>query len=194
MENDSSKGDSLNQDKSCSRKRTRDECSSGAGVKACREKMRRDKLNDRFMDLSAVLEPDKPPKTDKASILRDAARILGQLRMETQQLKDANHQLQETIKELKAEKIELRDEKMSLKSEKERLEKHLKAVNVVPGYVPHPSAVHAAAVAAYSSPNRPHATKSTSFPEVPFSLTMSQWIPPATVDISKDHVLRPPVA
>lgn len=55
----------------------------------------------RFMELSAVLEPDKPPKTDKASILRDAARILSQLRVETQHLKDANCQLQETIKELK---------------------------------------------------------------------------------------------
>lgn len=190
---DSSRGDSLDKDKSCSKKRPRDECSSGAGIKACREKMRRDKLNDRFMELSAVLEPDKPPKMDKASILRDAARILGQLRAEAQQLKDTNHQLQETVKELKAEKIELRDEKLSLKLDKERLERQLKNANVIPSYLPHPVAVHAA-VAAYSSQNQPHSNKSASVSAFPFSTTMSHWMPPSTVDISNDHVLRPPVA
>ena len=53
------------------------------------------------MELSALLEPCKTPKTDKGSILRDATRILGQMRVEMQQLKDANNRLQETIKELK---------------------------------------------------------------------------------------------
>lgn len=190
-ENENPKADSFSKDNP--NKRSRDDCSSGACAKACREKMRRDRLNDRFMELSAVLEPDKPPKTDKASILRDAARILSQLRAESQQLKDANHQLQETIRELKVEKNELRDEKLSLKCEKERLEKQLKSVNILPGYVAHPAAVHAA-VAAYPSQNQSRFTKSTSFPEMPFQITMAQWMPPATVDISNDHVLRPPVA
>lgn len=161
-------------------------------MKACREKLRRDRLNDRFMQLSAVLEPDKPLRTDKASILRDAARILSQLRVEAQQLKDANQELQETIKEFKAEKNELRDEKLCLKAEKERLEKELKSVNVLPGYFPHPAAVHAA-VTARSSQNQPHPNKVAPFSGLSFS-TMSQFMPPATVDTSKDHVLRPPVA
>ncbi|KAK9151307.1 hypothetical protein Syun_009616 [Stephania yunnanensis] len=39
--------------------------------KACREKMRRDKLNDRFFELCSFLEQlEKPPKIDKMNILR----------------------------------------------------------------------------------------------------------------------------
>ncbi|MCO5555875.1 hypothetical protein L7F22_009419 [Adiantum nelumboides] len=176
--------------------RARDECPNGVIAKACREKMRRDRLNDRFVELSAVLEPDKTPKTDKASILRDAARILSQLRVETQHLRDANQQLQEAIKELKDEKNDLRDEKFILKSEKERLEKQLTSVNSIPpDYMSHASAVHAAGIAAFSpQTGGHHLQKPDPFADVSFSLAMSQWMPQATVDISNDHVLRPPVA
>ncbi|KAI5056292.1 hypothetical protein GOP47_0028110 [Adiantum capillus-veneris] len=172
----------------------RDDCPSGACGKACREKLRRDRLNDRFMELSAILEPDKPPKMDKASILRDAARILGQLRVEAQQLKDANHQLHETIRELKAEKNELRDEKTTLKFEKERLEKQLKSVSVLPagGYVGHPATLHAAYAPQNQAAN--YSIKTSPYADMPFPTTMSQWMPPSTVDISNDHMLRPPVA
>lgn len=69
--------------------------------KACREKLRRDKLNDRFLELGAILEPGKPPKMDKAAILSDAVRVVNQLRGEAQKLKESNESLQETIKELK---------------------------------------------------------------------------------------------
>lgn len=58
----------------------------------------------RFGELSAVLDPGKPPKSDKAVILVDAARALAQLRSEAEELKDANEKLQDTIKDLKVKK------------------------------------------------------------------------------------------
>ncbi|CAD5192798.1 unnamed protein product [Musa acuminata subsp. malaccensis] len=32
--------------------------------------MRREKLNDRFMELSSLLDPGKPPMTDKSSYFK----------------------------------------------------------------------------------------------------------------------------
>lgn len=55
----------------------------------------------RFIELSSVLDPGRQPKSDKASILSDAARALVQLRSEAQQLREENEKLQETIKDLK---------------------------------------------------------------------------------------------
>ncbi|KAG8068425.1 hypothetical protein GUJ93_ZPchr0005g14404 [Zizania palustris] len=111
------------QDNAASKKRSRPESSAPPGTKACREKLRRDKLNERFNELSAVLEPGKPPKADKDS-----------------------------IKNLKAEKSELRDEKTRLKAERERLEHMLKGVGstataaAAPSpYAPHPAAAVVAA-------------------------------------------------
>lgn len=56
---------------------------------------------DRFVELGSILEPGRPPKTDKAAILTDAVRMVSQLRGEAQKLKDSNSNLQEKIKELK---------------------------------------------------------------------------------------------
>ena len=53
------------------------------------------------MELGSILEPGRPPKTDKAAILIDAVRMVTQLRSEAQKLKDSNLSLQEKIKELK---------------------------------------------------------------------------------------------
>ncbi|XP_035818722.1 transcription factor ILR3 [Zea mays] len=66
-----------------------------------REKMRRNKLNDRFLELGSTLEPGKPVKVDKAAILSDATRMVIQLHSEAQQLKETNGSLEEKIKELK---------------------------------------------------------------------------------------------
>lgn len=60
-----------------------------------------DIVNHRFLELGAILEPGRPPKTDKAAILIDAVRMVNQLRGEAQKLKDSNSNLQEKIKELK---------------------------------------------------------------------------------------------
>lgn len=55
----------------------------------------------RFVELGAILEPGRPPKTDKAAILMDAVRMVTQLREESQKLKESTTSLQEKIKELK---------------------------------------------------------------------------------------------
>lgn len=192
VDNEASKGDSDEQDKVSQRKRSRDEPSTGAGNKACREKMRRDRLNDRFVDLSQALEPNRPPKTDKATILSDAVRILTGLRSEAQQLRESNHQLREAIKDLKTEKNELRDEKLRLKADKERLEQQVKSMTSPGGFMPHPAAIHAAA-AAFAAQTQAASTKAAQMAGYA-GLPMWQWMPPAAVDTSQDHMLRPPVA
>ncbi|GFP81446.1 transcription factor ilr3 [Phtheirospermum japonicum] len=75
-------------------KRSRTEACAPSSSKACREKLRRDKINDRFIELAALLEPGRPPKTDKSAILADAVRMVTQLRGEAQKLKDSNSNLQ----------------------------------------------------------------------------------------------------
>eukprot|EP00252_Welwitschia_mirabilis_P019598 TRINITY_DN4578_c0_g1_i2.p1 TRINITY_DN4578_c0_g1~~TRINITY_DN4578_c0_g1_i2.p1 ORF type:complete len:143 (-),score=48.21 TRINITY_DN4578_c0_g1_i2:252-680(-) len=142
------------------------------------------------MELSSILEPGRPPKTDKATILNDATRLVIQLRSDAQKLKDSNDQLQEMIRELKAEKNELRDEKVRLKSEKERLEQQLKAATIPAGFL-HPSAFHASA--ALAAQTQAAGNKTIPIPGFP-GVAMWQWMPPAALDTSQDHVLRPPVA
>jgi len=193
VDNDCSKGESDVPEKSSSRKRSREETCGSSGNKACREKMRRDRLNDRFLELSAALEPGRPPKTDKATILNDAVRILTQLRTEAQGLQESNDQLRDAIKDLKAEKNELRDEKSRLKADKERLEQQVKSMSNSAGYIPHPAALHAAAAAAYAAQTQAANTKAAQMAAYP-GMAMWQWMPPAAVDTSQDHVLRPPVA
>lgn len=177
-----------------SKKRVRSETCSGSSNKACREKMRRDKLNDKFMELGAILDPGRPVKTDKAAILIDAARMVTQLRSESQKLKDTNIDLQEKVKELKTEKNELREEKQRLKVEKDRLENQLKTMNAQPNFLPPPSAIPA------PYPHPPYAAQapvagSKYVPVISYpGVAMWQFMPPASVDTSQDHVLRPPVA
>ncbi|EFH57402.1 predicted protein, partial [Arabidopsis lyrata subsp. lyrata] len=101
--------------------RIKSESCAGSSSKACREKQRRDRLNDKFTELSSILEPGRAPKTDKVAIISDAIRMVNQVRDEAQKLKDLNSSLQEKIKELK-------DEKQKLKVEKERIEQQLKAI------------------------------------------------------------------
>ncbi|CAA7403428.1 unnamed protein product [Spirodela intermedia] len=164
-----------------SKKRARSESIVETKTKACREKMRRDRLNDRFVELGSVLDPERAHRqSDKASILSDAARVLGELRNEAQKLKEANEKLQEAIRELKAEKTELRDEKTRLKADKEELEQQVKAMSLPPtGFLPHPAAFHAAG-----------AGKAQAFP----GLAMWHWLPPASVDTTQDAKLWPPNA
>ncbi|CAA3006702.1 transcription factor ILR3-like [Olea europaea subsp. europaea] len=142
----------------------------------------------RFMELSALLDPGRPPKTDKAAILLDAAHLVTQLRGEARKLNDSNTDLQEKIKELKAEKNELRDEKQGLKAEKEKLEQQLKTTNVQPGFLPAPTMP-----AAFAAQDQATANKFVPVISYP-GVAMWQFMPPAAVDTSQDHVLRPPVA
>ncbi|KAJ4726154.1 transcription factor ILR3-like [Melia azedarach] len=187
---DSAYGDSDGLKEAGSKKRVRSESCGSSSSKACREKLRRDRLNDKFMELGSILEPGRPPKTDKAAILIDAVRMVTQLRGEAQKLKDSNSSLQEKIKELKAEKNELRDEKQRLKAEKEKLEQQLKAMNTQPSFLAPPPAIPAAAFAAQGQAPGNKLVPFISYPGV----AMWQFMPPAAVDTSQDHVLRPPVA
>ncbi|XP_048440176.1 transcription factor bHLH104-like [Pyrus x bretschneideri] len=174
------------QEKECPRKRGRPDSCSGSGAKACREKLRRERLNDRFVELNGVLEPRRPPKTDKAARLDDAIRVLNQLRAEAQELTETNQKLLEEVKSLKAEKNEFREEKLVLKADKERLEQQLKGMAISPsGFVP----THPAVPAAY----HPGANKMAVYPS--YSLVpMWHYLPPSARDTSCDHELRPPAA
>ncbi|XP_043688962.1 transcription factor ILR3-like [Telopea speciosissima] len=186
---DGSLGDSDTLEETGSRKRVRSESCCASGSKACREKMRRDRLNERFVELGSILEPGRPPKMDKAAILSDAVRMVTQLCSEAQKLKESNESLQVKMKELKAEKNELRDEKQRLKAEKEKLEQQIKATSAQPGFLPHPSTIPAAFAA------QGQAAGNKLMPFVGYSgVAMWQFMPPASVDTSQDHVLRPPVA
>uniref|UniRef100_A0A3Q7F6T4 BHLH domain-containing protein n=1 Tax=Solanum lycopersicum TaxID=4081 RepID=A0A3Q7F6T4_SOLLC len=143
----------------------------------------------RFQELSSILEPGKQPKMDKSVILGDAVRMVVQLRDEAQKLKESNNNLQEKVIELKAEKNELRDEKQKLKAEKDKLEQHLKAMNTQPGFLPHPPAMPSP----FSAPHQVFASKMMPYIGYP-GIPMWQFVPPAAVDTSEDHSLRPPVA
>ncbi|KAK7257317.1 hypothetical protein RIF29_31195 [Crotalaria pallida] len=186
---DGSLGDSGGLKESGSKKRGRSEGCAGTSSKACREKLRRDRLNDKFVELGSILEPGRPPKTDKAAILVDAVQMVTQLRGEAQKLKESNMGLQEKIKELKAEKNELRDEKQRLKAEKEKLEQQLMSMNAQPSFLPPPAAIPAA----FAAPGQAPGNKLVPFIGYP-GVAMWQFMPPAAVDTSQDHVLRPPVA
>ncbi|PSS33774.1 Transcription factor bHLH104 like [Actinidia chinensis var. chinensis] len=170
-------------ERECPRKRARSDSCSGLGTKACREKLRRERLNERFLELSSVLEPGRPPKADKVAILGDAIRVLNQLRAESLEFRETNDKLLEEIKSLKAEKNELREEKLVLKADKEKMEQQLKAVAVSPaGFLPTPPAAYHAG-----------ANKMAIFPSYGF-VPMWQYLPPAALDTAQDQALRPPAA
>ncbi|KAK6288198.1 hypothetical protein POUND7_014377 [Theobroma cacao] len=112
--------------------------------KADREKLRRDRLNEQFLELGNTLEcvvivmlrvwggsaaegcincieyPDRP-KNDKATILMDTIQMLKDLTAEVSRLKDECSSLTEESRELTQEKNELREEKASLKADIDNL-------------------------------------------------------------------------
>ncbi|GMP31916.1 hypothetical protein CsSME_00005930 [Camellia sinensis var. sinensis] len=88
--------------------------------KADREKLRRDRLNEHFLDLGNALDPDRP-KNDKATILTDTIQVLKDLTAEVNRLKAECAALSEESRELTQEKNELRGEKASLKSDIDNL-------------------------------------------------------------------------
>lgn len=171
--------------------------------------MRRDRLNERFLELGRDLDPSTTPRTDKGIILGNAVRALTGLKAEAAALKQGTFQLLDQIKELKAEKTELRDEKARLKAHREFLQLQLQALPF-PGSESYSSpataaatavavtAIQAAAGAAHttqtgvkSPPAQPQTAADIS--RVP---TMWQWLPPAlAVETNGNHsLLRPPVA
>ncbi|CAG7889758.1 unnamed protein product [Brassica rapa] len=88
--------------------------------KAGREKLRREKLNEHFVELGNVLDPERP-KNDKATILTDTLQLLKELTSEVNKLKSEYTALTDESRELTQEKNDLREEKTSLKSDIENL-------------------------------------------------------------------------
>ncbi|GAB4836063.1 hypothetical protein Ancab_000980 [Ancistrocladus abbreviatus] len=151
-------------DKPLKRQREQKLTSCPGESKADREKFRRGKINDRFLELNSVLHPDK-------------------LITEAEELKEKKSKLQDEIKSLKAEKNKLRQEKLQLKENKEKIEQQIQTMAVAPsGLLPTQTAI------CHAIP-----TKVRAFPGYG-GFPMWQWISPAALDTSQDHVLRPPVA
>ncbi|KAG9149580.1 hypothetical protein Leryth_021526 [Lithospermum erythrorhizon] len=88
--------------------------------KADREKLRRDRLNEHFLELGNTIDPDRP-KNDKASIISDTIQMLKDLTSEVNRLKAEHTALTDESRELTQEKNDLREEKASLKSDIESL-------------------------------------------------------------------------
>ena len=72
--------------------------SNGKMNKSQREKRRRDALNNHFMGLSGLLDPGSTValKTDKATIVVEAARVIKQLRAQLQQKAESLHDVTAT--------------------------------------------------------------------------------------------------
>ena len=71
--------------------------------------------------------------------------------------------------------------------EKEKLEQQLKDMNSQPGFLP------PAIPATFAAQGQAAGNKLVPFISYP-GVAMWQFMPPAAVDTSQDHVLRPPVA
>lgn len=91
---------------------------------------------------------------------------------------------------MQVEKNELRDEKQRLRAEKEKLELQIKAFNTRAADIHHPPPTLSAA---FTAQGQAAGNKLMPFIGYP-GIAMWQFLPPAAVDISQDHVLRPPVA
>jgi len=94
--------------------------SDGKMKKSQREKRRRDSLNDHFMGLSALLEPGwmGALKTDKATIVTEAAKVIKALRQQLQQKSFS-------FKEVTEKNSALTKERESILQDKYKLEHQL---------------------------------------------------------------------
>ena len=93
----------------------------GKMKKSQREKRRRDALNDHFMTLSGLLDPastEAALKTDKATIVTEASKVIALLRSELMRTS-------ESLKELSAANETLRKERESMLQDKLKLEHQL---------------------------------------------------------------------
>lgn len=94
--------------------------------KAEREKLKREHLNDLFLDLANALELDQP-NNGKACVLNEAARLLKDLFIQIELLKKENASLLSESHYVTIEKNELKEENSSLESQIEVLQSELEA-------------------------------------------------------------------
>ncbi|CAK9315364.1 unnamed protein product [Citrullus colocynthis] len=88
--------------------------------KADREKLRRGRLNEQFVALGNILDPDRP-KNDKATISMDTIQLLKDLTSQVNKLKTEHATLIEESHELAQEKSDLKEEKALLTYDIENL-------------------------------------------------------------------------
>ncbi|KAL4361987.1 hypothetical protein GQ457_04G021170 [Hibiscus cannabinus] len=77
----------------------KDSISARKAQKADREKLRRDRLNEQFIELGNSLDPDRP-KNDKVTILVDTTQMLKDLTAQVDRLKAECSSLTEESREL----------------------------------------------------------------------------------------------
>lgn len=94
--------------------------SARKSLKADREKLRRDRLNEHFVELGNVVDPNRP-RNDKATILADTIQLLKDMTSQISKLQSEHATLSEESCELTQEKNDLREEKASLKSDIDNL-------------------------------------------------------------------------
>ena len=106
--------------------------------KSRREKLRREALNDKFMELSALLDPGRPPKTDKATIVTEAAEVIRRMRRELEHLSSSLKSMQQLNERLETEKNGLQADKMALQQDKAALQQDkLKIEHQLHAYLNH---------------------------------------------------------
>lgn len=88
--------------------------------KAGREKLRRDRVNEQFVELGNVVDPSRP-KNDRATIIVDTIQLLKDLTSQINKLKGEHAILTEESCELMQEKNDLKGEKVALKSDIDNL-------------------------------------------------------------------------
>ncbi|XP_058733307.1 transcription factor bHLH47-like [Vicia villosa] len=94
--------------------------------KAEREKMKREHLNELFLDLANALDLNDP-NSGKASILSEASKLLKDLLCQIQSLKKENVTLLSESQYVSVEKNELKEENSSLETQIEKLQGEIKA-------------------------------------------------------------------
>uniref|UniRef100_A0A2N9EPS5 BHLH domain-containing protein n=1 Tax=Fagus sylvatica TaxID=28930 RepID=A0A2N9EPS5_FAGSY len=94
--------------------------SARKSLKADREKLRRDRQNEHFVELGNVVDPNRP-RNDKATILADTIQLLKDMTSQINKLQSEHATLSEESCELTQEKNDLREEKASLKSDIDNL-------------------------------------------------------------------------
>ncbi|KQJ87912.1 transcription factor BHLH062 [Brachypodium distachyon] len=94
--------------------------------KAEREKLKRDQLNDLFVELSSMLDLDRQ-NSGKATVLGDAARVLRDLLTQVESLRKEQSALLTERQYVGSEKNELQDENTTLKAQIMQLQDELRA-------------------------------------------------------------------
>ncbi|KAK9791342.1 hypothetical protein WJX73_001044 [Symbiochloris irregularis] len=176
---------------------------SAARNKACRERQRRERLNDRFTELAKVLEPGKTAKTDKTNIIDDAMRIVTQLRGENGQLRQLNKFLEERVSQHAAHVRSGRSAIAAAGTDaihhKWRFSSarvwHGSSIGPAPNAGPHADRQSRPAAAPKPSFVKPEFPQGLLLPGgLQFTPNMGSWLPPSTLDTSQDSIRRPPAA